>query len=161
MFVPHLCGRVNPSSLGLRGAWAGLDWSHTATDLYRSVLESVALEYAIYQAAILRQVPSLRMRQLRVTGGGQRSRLWNRIKADVLQMPVVAIAGGEGAAMGSAMLAGFGVGAFGSLGEVADRWVRMTAGTRPDKSMAGHYSRRIRQYQALLEQLDELGRASQ
>ena len=89
MFVPHLGGRVSPGWPTLRGSWAGLTWDHTRGDLFRAVLESVALEYAIYQRALRRLLPDAAFTELRITGGGERSAVWNQIKADGLQMPIV------------------------------------------------------------------------
>ena len=157
LFVPHLAGRVSPGWPNIRGAWAGLDWSHSVAHLYRSVLEAVALEYGIYRGILSELYPDMKPAEVRVTGGGQNSRVWNSIKAGVLQIPVVGIVGGEGAPMGSAMLAGLGVGMFKSLPAVAGRWVRKAARVRPDRALADHYSRRVRRYQALLERLNEFG----
>jgi xylulokinase len=158
IFVPHLAGRVSPSWPDLRGAWAGLDWSHTIAHLYRAVLEAVALEYGIYRRILLELYSGIKLTEIRITGGGQKSSVWNRMKADVLQIPVVQIACGEGAPAGSAMLAGFGVGLFKSLPAVAGQWVRRTGRIRPAKALAVHYSRRIRRYEAVLDRLKELGR---
>ena len=57
LFIPHLGGRVCPGRPELRGAWAGLDWSHGPLHLYRAVLEGVALEYGLY-LAVLRELDS-------------------------------------------------------------------------------------------------------
>ena len=107
MFVPHLGGRVSPSWPDLRGAWAGLTWAHTAAHLWRALLEGVALEYAIYRQVLLRLHSNLRLAEVRVTGGGEKSALWNQLKADALGTPVVQINRTEGAPLGSALLAGY------------------------------------------------------
>ncbi len=100
MFIPHLGGRVSPSQPDLRGAWVGLAWSHGPGHLYRAVLEGVALEYGLY----LRRLESLfgagTVRQVRVTGGGEKSAVWNRIKADTLGVPVVQVGGRRRGAAG-------------------------------------------------------------
>jgi len=97
--------------------------------------------------------PSMGLREIRITGGGERSDLWNRIKAAVLEMPVVRIAGGGGARMGSAMLAGYGVGIFKSLPSVADRWVRKGTRFPVTCTMARTYSGMVERYEALLDTL--------
>jgi xylulokinase len=151
LFVPHLGGRVCPPEPRLRGAWVGLNWSHTLGHLYRAVLEGVALEYGLYRQRIAQLCPRLRLTELRVTGGGETSAVWNSIKADVLQMPVVQVARGGGAPMGSAMLAGAGVGALKSLPDAARTWVVAGERTRPRKSLRKRYRARLRRYQRLLE----------
>ncbi len=158
IFVPHLGGRVCPPQPHLRGAWIGLSWSHTLGHLYRAVLESAALEYGLYQQRVAQLCPKLKLRELRVTGGGEKSAVWNAIKADVLQMPVVQVARGGGAPMGSAMLAGAGVGLLKSLSDAARTWVSAGDRTRPRKSMGARYRARLERYRNLLDLLNEEAR---
>jgi xylulokinase len=155
MFIPHLDGRVSPGWPDLRGAWAGLTWSHTAGHMYRAMLEGVALEYRVYREVLLTTYPGLRVRELRVTGGGEKSEVWNRIKADVLGCRVVRIAASEGAPMGSALLAGFGVGIFKSPGAAAAAWVKAGRVTKPDRRLSKYYGRRYRRYVSLLNRTNE------
>jgi xylulokinase len=159
MFIPHLGGRVCPAQPDLRGAWAGLTWDHTSAHLYRAILEGVALEYGIYKQILLEVSPQFHLTELRITGGGQRSALWNRIKADVLQTPVRRIARSEGAPRGVALLAGYGVGLLKSLPSAARRWVSCGQATRPRKSMASHYARRMANYQELIDCLNQVAPA--
>ena len=155
MFVPHLGGRVSPGWPALRGAWVGLAWNHTRGELFRAMLESVALEYALYQRALRRLFPGATFTELRITGGGEKSAVWNQIKADVLQTPIVQIDHGGGAPMGAAMLAGVGAGIFPSLPSAADRWVRLGRRCTPDATLAAHYQPRIARYEALLHALND------
>ena len=156
MFVPHLGGRVCPAQPDLRGAWAGLTWDHTAGHLYRAMLEGVALEYGIYKQVLLGLFPKFRLAELRITGGGERSELWNQIKADALQTPVRKIARPEGAPLGVALLAGYGVGLFASLPAAAKRWISHGQATRPRKPLAAHYARRLATYRQLLDHLNQI-----
>lgn len=150
-FLPHLGGRVTPSQPKLRGCWAGLTWSHSAAHLYRAVLEGVALEYCLYRDRLEALNPELEIREIRVTGGGQQSALWNQIKADALQTPIVQVTRREGAPLGAALLAGYGVGLFGDLNAAARRWIDTGHAVRPQKNLAAHYRRRLDRYQTLLE----------
>lgn len=163
IFVPHLGGRVCPAQPDLRGAWAGLSWDHGPAHLYRAVLEGVALEYAVYQKALCRLyrnevsgASSDPIRELRVTGGGQESGLWNAIKADALGIPLRRVARTEGAPLGAAMLAGWGVGVLPSLPHAAKQWIPLGETTRPRKPHAACYARRLRRYECLLRSLIDL-----
>jgi len=155
VFVPHLGGRVSPSRPNLRGSWAGLNWSHTAAHLYRAVLEGVALEYCIYRDVLQELNPDLRIRELRITGGGEKSDVWNQIKADALGVPVVQIDRHEGAPLGAALLAGYGVGLFRNLDSAAHDWIRTGRTIRPERKRASHYESRVARYRRLLELLQE------
>jgi xylulokinase len=150
IFVPHLEGRVCPSEPYLRGAWLGLMRGNSLGTLYRAVLESVALEYGVYKRAILALYPNLLFRELRVTGGGENSALWNQIKADVLNMSVIQVQDGGGAPLGAAMLARFGVGACADLPSAATEWIDTGRRFAPDSSLAQHYRRRLDRYEACL-----------
>ena len=154
MFVPHMEGRVCPSQPLLRGAWVELGWRQSAAHLYRAVLEGVAMEYGIYRNVLARLYPSLKLAEVRITGGGANSILWNRIKAAVLDAPVVRISGDAGAPMGAAMLAGFGVGLFKSLTDAAARWVHLGRSQRPEKEMTARYRNMVARYERLLDSLN-------
>ncbi|MFZ4777328.1 MAG: xylulokinase [Terrimicrobiaceae bacterium] len=153
MFVPHLGGRNNPSWPGLRGAWAGLTRDHGRAHLYYAVLESVALEYGLYRDVLRSLDRKFAMREIRVTGGGERSAAWNAIKAGVLGCPVVQMSRCEGASMGAALLAGLGVGVLPDLPKAAESWA--TAGTVTKPARAPFYTRRLRKYAGLLDHLHD------
>jgi xylulokinase len=156
LFIPHLRGRVCPNQPHLRGAWAGLTWHHGVAHLYRAVLEGVALEYALYQKAVSVQHRSFRPKELRITGGGEKSTVWNALKADILQTPVRRVARSEGAALGVALLAGFGTALFRSIPAVARSWIGLGEAVRPNKSRANLYARRLGWYEALLCALNDV-----
>ncbi|MGO9409379.1 MAG: xylulokinase [Spirochaetia bacterium] len=153
-FVPHLGGRVSPGQPRLRGSWAGLTWSHGMGHLYRAVLEGVALEYGIYLKSLEALYGTGNVAEVRVTGGGEKSAVWNRIKADVLGVPIVQIPGAGGAPLGSAMLAAAGVGEVDDLDATAREWIRPGQVTQPDPSKASLGRERVERYTALLESLN-------
>ena len=154
LFVPHLAGRVSPPQPRLRGAWTGLTHAHGVGALYRSVLEGVALEYALYVAAIRSLLPSAPLGELRVTGGGAASAVWNRIKSDTLQLPVRPVIESQGAPAGVAIVAGQGVGVFASPDKAARQWVELGAATKPVRKAADLAARRLDRYRLLLRALD-------
>jgi xylulokinase len=154
LFVPHLAGRTSPPQPHLRGAWTGLSHAHGAGAIYRAVLEGVALEYSLYVAAVRSMLPAARHDELRVTGGGAVSTVWNRIKADTLQMPVRPVINGQGAPAGAAIVAGWGAGVFKSPDAAARQWVETVAAVKPSRNAAGIAARRLDRYRMLLRVLD-------
>jgi xylulokinase len=118
------------------------------------VLEGVALEYGVYLEVLRGLYPDLRSTEVRVTGGGGRSALWNRIKADVLGLPVAPVARTEGAPLGSALLAGFGAGLFPSLDRAARDWIQPGGAVQPEAGAQALALKRMRQYTAALEALN-------
>jgi xylulokinase len=127
VFVPHVDGRLLPSSPAMRGAWAGLGRHHRRPHLVRSVLEGVAYEYAQYLRVLAELHPELDLTEVRVVGGGARSDLWNAIKASVLGVPYVRLDRAELSCWGAALVAGSSVGLYSDLAEAA------TAATAPER----------------------------
>ncbi len=155
LFIPHMAGRVSPSQPALKGAFAGLDWTHSAEHMYRSVLEGVALEYGIYCKILKKLFTNLNLKEIRITGGGQYSESWNQMKSGVLQIPVVKLKDNLGASVGSALLAGYGAGIFASLKETSAKWLVISGKTDVSKSVYSFYQNRIQHYEKLMKSLNE------
>ncbi|MBW2431524.1 MAG: hypothetical protein JRF56_21420, partial [Deltaproteobacteria bacterium] len=153
---PHLGGRVSPSQPHLRGAWIGLEWDHTLAHLYRAALEGVALEYGIYLQILNNLYQDLKISEIRVTGGGEKSRIWNQIKADVLGVSVVQIKASEGAPVGLALLAGYAAGIFEDLDNAAQQWSKTGYKTAPDPQKNELFRKRLNRYQAYIQAINEV-----
>jgi xylulokinase len=153
MFVPHLGGRNSPSWPHLRGSWSGLAWNHSAGHLYRAILEGVTLEYCIYRDVLRELNPEMVIREVRVTGGGERSSLWNQIKADALGVPLTRVTRHEGAPLGAALVAGFGAGLFSGLDETAADWIQTSPPVNCREQLSAHYAERLQRYKRLLDLL--------
>ncbi len=118
-FSPHLGGRICPATPSMRGSWIGFSWSHKEPHFARSVLESIAYEYAYYLQILREALPDLALVEARAIGGGARSDAWNQIKADVLGVPYQRLDRSEFGSWGSAMIAGKAAGIFDDLAAVA------------------------------------------
>jgi xylulokinase len=132
----------------------GLAWSHGPGHLYRAVLEGVALEYGIYLRTLEGLFGAGTVTEVRVTGGGEKSAVWNQIKADTLGVPIVQVMGAGGAPLGSAMLAGYGEGTLRDIEGTAAQWVRTGTVTAPDPRQVRVGRRRTERYAALLESIN-------
>ncbi len=109
LFVPYLCDgeRDDPN---VKGGFYGLTMKHGRGEMLRSIYEGVAL--SIRKRIAILEEAGCRFTEMRVSGGGARADLWNQIKADVLNFPVMAIADIDGAELGAAMLGAIGQGLF-------------------------------------------------
>ncbi|MDQ4142518.1 MAG: FGGY family carbohydrate kinase [Actinomycetota bacterium] len=107
-FVPHLSGERTPYvDSTLRGGWLGLGLEHTRSHFVRSVLEGVA--FAIREAVEALRSAGHKVEQARLVGGGSRHRMWRRLLADVLQLPLTVIGRPDASARGAARLACLGL----------------------------------------------------
>jgi xylulokinase len=153
-FSPHLGGRICPAAPAMRGAWVGFSWGHSQAHFARALLESIAYEYAFYLRILRDQLPGLALKEARAVGGGARSRAWNQIKADVLNMPFRRLRREELGTWGSALIAGKAAGLFEDLAaKAAETALSDGDPVLPDPAWRATYDRRIEQYIALEETL--------
>jgi xylulokinase len=149
-FSPHLGGRICPATPEMRGAWLGFSWSHTQAHFARSVLESIAYEYAYYLRILRDAIPTLELTETRAIGGGARSTPWNQIKADVLGVPYQRLGRTEFGSWGSAMIAGKAAGVFDDLATVAMAHAQPSgAPLTPDPANHAAYQPLVAQHIAL------------
>jgi xylulokinase len=96
----------------------------------RAVLEGVA--FGIKDSfTLIEQVGLGQIQQVRISGGGAKSQLWQQIMADVLEAELVTVNTTEGAAFGAALLAAVGAGAFESVPEACAATIHTTGCTTP------------------------------
>ncbi|MGC8779071.1 MAG: FGGY-family carbohydrate kinase, partial [Candidatus Caldatribacteriaceae bacterium] len=92
--LPHFAGSGTPYlDEGSRGAILGLTLGTRKRDMVRAILESLTYEMKLNLDLFERF--GIPVRELRVIGGGSRSRQWLQIKADILQKPLLTLATGE------------------------------------------------------------------
>lgn len=157
-FLPHLTGERCPHpSPHARGAWVGLSTRHTRAHLVRAVLEGVAL--TMRQVLDVFRSIGVEPRRVRVIGGGARSPLWRQIHADALELPLVSLESDEGPALGAAILAGIGVGAWSNVREACAAAVREHEITTPTTQGAVEYAEVLARYRDLFPALDPYCRA--
>jgi sugar (pentulose or hexulose) kinase len=94
--------------------------AHTRADLYRAVLEGVALETE-YMRRAAERVTGAPIERVLASGGGTRNRRWMQIKADVFGCPLDVLAQKEATLLGAALLAGMGSGVYLDTHEAAER----------------------------------------
>ena len=133
LWTPYLMGERTPHLDGsARAALVGLSASHTRAHVVRAILEGVALSlrdtFTIFEEM---KVP---VKNIRLGGGGARSKLWRQIQADVYGHEVEIVEAEEGAAYGAAILAGVGAKIWPSVDAACERTVRVKerVGARPD-----------------------------
>lgn len=153
-FIPHFGGRSCPNKPAVRGAWIGLNWTHTYVHMYKAILESIAYDhYGAYQR-ILELFPDLNIPSIRVTGGGAANSVWNKLKADVMNVPYLQLERNEYATLGSCLIAGHAVGAVRDLKSTARRLAREVDRLDPDPENHGLYQGYAQRYERLLFDID-------
>lgn len=139
LFFPFLQGRSSPVWPTASGTWLGLRGSNTAGHLWRSLMESIAFEY-LFWANTLRN-ENIPVNQMIGTGGGSKSPIWNQIKADVMNVEYLIPSHAEGAVLGNALLAAFGVGNIKDMRETIKQWVSFRDVYRPQSALNQFYEK--------------------
>jgi xylulokinase len=151
LFLPALSGATAPRwNPRMRGCFAGLGLHHERSHLARAILEGSA--FALRD--IVDRVVALGLGgdELRVVGGGARSRLWLQIKADVTRLAVRVVEAESAASSGAAMLAAVAAGWFDDLPEAAAQTVRLAPEpVLPDPATASVYNEAYAGYRELFD----------
>jgi xylulokinase len=147
LLVVPVLGDGERDDPGLRGAAVGLSLRHGRAALARAVLEGVA--FGIRARVETLGLAGSPASELRVSGGDTRLGTWNRIKADVLGIPVVRVAG-DATSAGAALLAGLGVGVYRDAAEAVAVAGRPEPAIEPDPAVHQRYNELYRAYLTLV-----------
>jgi xylulokinase len=138
-FLPYLAGERTPhADPNARAAFVGLSLRHDRGAMVRAVMEGVA--YALRDSLSLLTDLGVLAERGRASGGGARSRLWLRIVASTLGLPLELTAVEEGSAYGAALLGGVAGGVFADVHEAVEACVRVREVVEPDPAWQTVYA---------------------
>ena len=158
VLVPYWSGVMTPYwDSAARGVIAGLSGNHSRGDVYRALLEGVALE----QAMMTNQVADATtpITHFAAVGGGSRSDLWCQILADASAREVKRLETAEASALGAAMAAAKGAGWYKSVAEASAAMSGKPSKTfRPRTKDSRRYQELLSIYAGLWPTLSEWNR---
>lgn len=139
LFLPHLNGtRVPVMDSAVGGAFVGLRPEHGRGALARAVVEGVAL--ALRDGMVAARELGVGVAHIRLAGGAGRHPLWVCVVADVFGLPVELGTTEDASALGAALLAGTGAGAFASLEAAARMACHTGVEVMPDAAASATYA---------------------
>lgn len=146
--IPHFMGAGGTPDLvaSAKGTITGMTMKTGLPDIYRATLEGLTFEMA-YNIECLSEC-GIKINALRATGGGARSPIWLKIKADIFGIPVTPVKTEEAGAAGCAMLAAVALGKYGSLSEAAEKFVRLGEPYEPSGKFAPLYADKYGKFKA-------------
>ena len=154
IFLPYLTGERTPyPDANARGTFFGITLRHKRQHFARAVLEGVA--YALNDTFQIFGEIGVPVTQVRASGGGAKSPVWRQIHADVTGHPHVTLSVDEGPALGAALLAAVGTGAYPSVAEACHAAIQTVAQTDPDAAAHAVYQKYYGVYRALYPALKE------
>jgi xylulokinase len=139
LFLPYLTGERTPHPDPLaRGAFVGLTVRHSLPHLTRAVLEGVA--FGLRDSfELMKNTGLASIDQVRISGGGAKSVLWQQILADVFDSELATVNTTEGAAFGAALLAGVGCGCWPSVDAACEATIQVMGEVGPNSEAARQY----------------------
>ena len=152
VMLPHLMGAYSPRpNSNARGSFTGFTLTHTRAHFIRSLLEGVA--FLLKNNLDVIAGTGLKVTEIRSTGGGAKSALWNQIKADVTNVPVITLANDDTALIGDAILAGVASGVYPSISAGCAALVAVKRRVIPSENV-GIYKDAYQKYSDLDDTLD-------
>lgn len=145
LFYPHLVGdKTIYADPSLRGAFFGLSTDTTREDMTLAVMEGIA--FALKQLSMEMHLEETGLEDLKVIGGGSKSRVWMQILADVTGFTIAQLGGEGGAGYGMALLAAYACGEIDSIEEISERAVEVKEHFYPRARQKALYEVKYRKY---------------
>ncbi|RAV09482.1 xylulokinase [Paenibacillus contaminans] len=159
LFLPYLTGERTPHpDPKARGAFIGLNLRHGKAHLTRAVLEGIT--FGLRDSFELMKASSVQISELRVNGGGARSRFWRQMIADIFGLPVITVNSTDGPAFGAAVMAASGV-TKRDIPSLCEEWIRVVDRVEPNPHDQRRYEAHYDVYRSLYPTLkDTLHRLS-
>jgi len=148
LFLPYMAGERSPIwDSYARGAFFGLHLDTKREDMIRAILEGSAygLRHNIDEAKKI----GVQIKELRSVGGGSKSDIWLKIKASVLNIPIIVPDISTGAPFGDAIIAGHGTGIYKNPSKFAKEVSKINKIVQPDKSWNRTYDEMYEVYISL------------
>jgi len=154
IFLPYLTGERTPYPDPMaKGVFFGLTLRHSKSHLIRAVLEGVA--YGLRDSLEIIKDLKIPIEEIRCSGGGNCSSLWRQIQADINNSEMVTVNVNEGAAFGSALLAGVGTSVYDNVEEACKQTIKIVTTTRPQEENVRIYNKYYEIYHSLYPILKE------
>ena len=153
-FLPYLMGERSPhNDSNARGTFIGMSMDTTRGQLTQAVLEGVT--FGLRDSLEVARSMGLDIRRTTLCGGGAKSKLWQQIVANVLNLEVDLLVSEEGPALGAAMLAAVACGEFKDVEEAARKITKVKTTIKPDPKLVEKYERRYATFRTLYPTLKE------
>lgn len=152
IFLPYLYGERTPHrDADARGVFFGISGRHKQGHFIRSVMEGIT--FGLKDSLRLIQQQNIKSKEIRVIGGGAKSKIWQQILADIFGYPISLLNIEEGPAFGAAIIAGIGIGVFKSFKEVSDSIIKVEKRVKPNKENVKRYKEYYEIYKGLYPSL--------
>ena len=133
--------------LDARAMFIGMSMDTTREDMTQAVLEGVA--FGLRDSLEVARSLGIKIERTKICGGGAKSPLWKKIIANVMNMKVDVIESEEGPALGGAMLAAVGCGAYPDVETIASKLVKVIDTVEPEKELVDKYEEKYQKFRKI------------
>lgn len=147
-YLPYLMGERSPhNNPDARAMFIGMSMDTTREEMTQAVLEGVA--FGLRDSLEVARSLGIQLERTKICGGGAKSPLWKRMIANIMNLKVDVIESEEGPALGAAMLAAVGCGAYPDVETVANQVVRVIDTIEPEAELVQKYEERYQEFQKI------------
>ncbi len=147
-FLPYLMGERSPhNDPDARAMFIGMTMDSTRADMTQAVLEGVV--FGLRDSLEVAKKLGVAIERTKICGGGAKSKLWRKIIANVMNLKVDVIGSEEGPAIGAAILAAVGCGAYPDVETAAEKIVKVIDTIEPDPMLVEKYEQRYQEFKRI------------
>jgi xylulokinase len=155
VFLPYLMGERTPIlDPYAKGIFFGITAKHTRREFIRAVMEGVV--FSLKNCLDILNEMGIEVKEVRVSGGGAKSKLWRQMQADIFEMDVWTLNSKEGPAFGAAILAAVGAGEYNKVEEACDVMIQKVESCNPNKDLFEVYRRTYKLYNSIYPRVKDL-----
>jgi sugar (pentulose or hexulose) kinase len=156
ILLPYWNGVMNPYwDQDARGCLLGLSPDHGRAQIYRAVLEGIALEQALATQKMV-EATGEPVNAFVAIGGGAASRLWCQIIADITDRPVVRAVTQEASSLGAGIAAAVGAGWYADFASAAQAMTQGGETFTPNAALRDFHRELLTLYSELYPRLRDL-----
>ncbi len=156
-FLPYLMGERSPHNDPLvRACFLGMSMDTKREDMLQAVLEGVA--YGLRDSLEVARSLGIEITTSNICGGGNKSPLWRKIMANVMNIKLEIQENDEGPALGGAILAAVGCGDFESVNAAAEKIVNVVEVVEPDPELVTKYEEGYKAFKKLYPVVKDIWR---
>ena len=154
-FLPYLMGERSPhNNPNVRAMFIGMSMDTKREDMTQAVLEGVA--FGLRDSLEIAKSLGINIQRTKICGGGAKSPLWKKMIANIMNLKVDVIESEEGPALGAAMLAAVGCGAYPDVETIVETMVKVVDTVEPEPELVAKYEERYQQFKKLYPAIKSL-----
>ena len=154
-FLPYLMGERSPiNDTNARGTFIGMSLDTKTENMLQAVLEGVA--FAIRDSFEVAKSLNINITSSNICGGGSKSKLWQKIFANILNIDLNILQTEQGPGFGAAILAMVACDEYITVADACDKIVNVSYTVHPDKEIADRYEKKYKIFRSIYPALKNI-----